>query len=150
MLAKGFAIKKELVNGKTVKEVGMFGDFNKSGARIIEMKNGKAKYTELSSQDIHQLLGIRSNPSDLLERLIPMLKLHEHKRHKSQRHRSHRRHKRSHKRHKRSHKRHKRSHRRHKRSHRRHKRSHKRHKRSHKSHRHKSHRHKRHKSHRSH
>ena len=88
MFAQGFAIKKELINGKSVNEEGIMGEFNKQGARIIEVSDGKAKYTELSPQDIRKLISVRSSPSDLLERLTPLLKHKKHRRH----HRTRRRH----------------------------------------------------------
>ena len=76
MFAQGFAIKKELINGKPVKETGIMGEFNKQGARIVEMNNGKAKYTELSHDDIKKLIGMRSNTDNLIQRLTPLLKPH--------------------------------------------------------------------------
>jgi hypothetical protein len=88
MFAQGFAIKKELINGKSVNEEGIMGEFNKQGARIIEVSDGKAKYTELSPQDIRKLISVRSSPSDLMERLTPLLKHKKHRRH----HRTRRRH----------------------------------------------------------
>jgi len=88
MFAQGFAIKKELINGKSVNEEGIMGEFNKQGARIIEVNDGKAKYTELSPQDIRKLISMRSSSSDLMERLTPLLKHKKHRRH----HRTRRRH----------------------------------------------------------
>ena len=93
MFAQGFAIKKELINGKSVNEEGIMGEFNKQGARIIEVSDGKAKYTELSPQDIRKLISVRSSPSDLMERLTPLLK---HKKHIHHTRRHHRRHHRRH------------------------------------------------------
>ena len=89
MFAQGFAIKKELINGKSVNEEGIMGEFNKQGARIIEVNDGKAKYTELSPQDIRKLISVRSSSSDLMERLTPLLK---HKKHIHHTRRHHRRH----------------------------------------------------------
>ena len=86
MFAQGFAIKKELINGKPVKEEGIMGEFNEKGARIIEVSDGKAKYTELSPQDIRKLISVRSSPSGLMERLIPLLKHKKHRRHHAHRH----------------------------------------------------------------
>ena len=91
MFAQGFAIKKELINGKPVMEEGIMGEFNKQGARIIEVSDGKAKYTELSPQDIRKLISVRSSSSDLMERLTPLLKHKKHRRHRTRRH-HHRRH----------------------------------------------------------
>ena len=90
MFAQGFAIKKELINGKSVNEEGIMGEFNKQGARIIEVSDGKAKYTELSPQDIRKLISVRSSSSDLMERLTPLLKHKKHRRHRH--HRTRRRH----------------------------------------------------------
>ena len=102
MFAQGFVIKKELINGRSVKEEGKMGILNKQGARIVEVNDGKAKYTELSPQDIKNLISVRSNPSDLMERLIPLLKSnkprHHAKRHHAKRHHT-RRHARQHHRH---------------------------------------------------
>ena len=95
MFAQGFAIKKELINGKPVREEGIMGEFNKQGARIIEVSDGKAKYTELSPQDIRKLISVRSSPSDLMERLTPLLKHKKHRLHHTRRHR-HTRHHRKH------------------------------------------------------
>jgi len=66
------------------------GEFNKQGARIIEVSDGKAKYTELSPQDIRKLISVRSSPSGLMERLTPLLKHKKHRRHRY--HRTRRRH----------------------------------------------------------
>jgi len=119
MFAQGFAIKKELINGKPVREEGIMGEFNKQGARIIEVNDGKAKYTELSPQDIRKLISIQASPKDLVERLTVMAPRHHArrhhrtrrhhrrrgvahghtKRHKKRKHRTHKRkHKRKHKR----------------------------------------------------
>ena len=81
MFAQGFAIKKELINGKPVMEEGIMGKVNNQGARIIEVSDGRAKYTELSRGDIEKLISVRSNPSDLIERLIPLLKHNKHRHH---------------------------------------------------------------------
>ena len=89
MFAQGFAIKKELINGKPVMEQGIMGKVNNQGARIIEVSDGRAKYTELSRGDIEKLISVRSSPSDLMERLTPLLK---HKKHIHHTRRHHRRH----------------------------------------------------------
>ena len=89
MFAQGFAIKKELINGKSVNEEGIMGEFNKQGARIIEVSDGKAKYTELSPQDIRKLISVRSSPSGLMKRLTPLLKHKKHRRHRHHRTRRH-------------------------------------------------------------
>jgi hypothetical protein len=90
MFAQGFAIKKELINGKPVMEEGIMGEVNNQGARIIEVSDGRAKYTELSRGDIEKLISVRSSPSDLMERLTPLLKRKKHLHHHTRRH--HRRH----------------------------------------------------------
>ena len=86
MFAQGFVIKKELINGKSVNEEGKMGILNKQGARIVEVIDGKAKYTELSHQDIKNLISLRSDPSDLMERLIPLLKRKKHRRRHTKHH----------------------------------------------------------------
>ena len=113
MFAQGFAIKKELINGKPVMEQGIMGKVNNQGARIIEVSDGRAKYTELSRGDIEKLISVRSSPSDLMERLIPLLKRKKHLHHTRRHHRRHgvaRGHTKRHKR--KTHKRKKRKHRR--------------------------------------
>ena len=90
MFAQGFAIKKELINGKPVREEGIMGEFNKQGARIIEVSDGTAKYTELSPQDIRTLISIQASPKDLVERLTVMAPRHHARRH----HRTRRHHRR--------------------------------------------------------
>ena len=90
MFAQGFAIKKELINGTPVMEEGIMGKVNNQGARIIEVSDGRAKYTELSRGDIEKLISVRSSPSDLMERLTPLLKRKKHLHHHTRRH--HRRH----------------------------------------------------------
>ena len=89
MFAQGFAIKKELINGKPVMEEGIMGKVNNQGARIIEVSDGRAKYTELSRGDIEKLISVRSSPSDLMERLIPLLKHNKHGHHTKRHHRRH-------------------------------------------------------------
>ncbi len=91
MFAQGFAIKKELINGKPVMEEGIMGKVNNQGARIIEVSDGRAKYTELSRGDIEKLISVRSSPSDLMERLIPLLKRKKHIHHTRRHHRRHHR-----------------------------------------------------------
>jgi len=91
MFAQGFAIKKELINGKPVMEQGIIGKVNNQGARIIEVSDGRAKYTELSRGDIEKLISVRSSPSDLMERLIPLLKRKKHIHHTRRHHRRHHR-----------------------------------------------------------
>ena len=92
------------------------GEFNKQGARIIEVSDGRAKYTELSPQDIRKLISIQASPKDLVERLTVMAPRHHARRH----HRTRRHHRRrgvAHGHHTKRHK--KRKHRTHKRKHKR-------------------------------
>ena len=124
--AKGFAIQKVLKDGKLIDEQGIMGEFNdKQGARIVEVSDGKAKYTELTPNDIMKLI---SHPAshDSLEHRIAKLATRKHRHH-----RHHRRHSRvasGHhtKRHRHRYRRKKRKHRTHKhkhhRTHRRHRR----------------------------
>jgi len=88
MIAKGFAIQKVLKNGKLIDEQGIMGEFNnKEGAKIVEVSDGKAKYTELTPGDIMKLIS-RPASNESLERRIVMLGTRKHHR----RHRHHRRH----------------------------------------------------------
>ncbi len=118
MFAQGFAIKKELINGKPVMEEGIMGQLNKDGASIVEVNNGSVKYTELSPQDIQKLISVRSSSSDLMERLTPLLKHHHrhrtrHHGHRTRHHHTRRGVARGHtKKHKKRHHTHKRKHRR--------------------------------------
>jgi hypothetical protein len=92
MIAKGFAIQKVLKNGKLIDEQGIMGEFNnKEGAKIVEVSDGKAKYTELTPGDIMKLIS-RPASNESLERRIVMLgtrKHHRRHRHRSRRHRHH-------------------------------------------------------------
>jgi|TARA_B100001250_G_C19465684_1_gene642247 hypothetical protein len=88
MIAKGFAIQKVLKNGKLIDEQGIMGEFNnKEGAKIVEVSDGKAKYTELTPGDIMKLIS-RPASNESLERRIVMLGTRKHHR----RHRHHRHH----------------------------------------------------------
>ena len=109
--AKGFAIQKVLKDGKLIDEQGIMGEFdNKQGARIIEVSDGQAKYTELTPSDIMKLIS-RPASSESLEHRIAKLatrKHHHHRRHRhhhsrgvasghhTKRHRRKRRHKKRH------------------------------------------------------
>ena len=91
MIAKGFAIQKVLKDGKLVNEQGIMGEFNdKDGAKIIEVSDGKAKYTELTPSDIMKLIS-RPASSESLEHRIASLtrKHHRHHRHHRHHHRHH-------------------------------------------------------------
>ena len=92
MIAKGFAIQKVLKDGKLIDEQGIMGEFNnKEGAKIVEMSDGKAKYTELTPSDIMKLIS-RPASNESLERRIVMLgtrKHHRHHRHRRHHHRHH-------------------------------------------------------------
>ena len=92
MIAKGFAIQKVLKDGKLIDEQGIMGEFNnKEGAKIVEVSDGKAKYTELTPGDIMKLIS-RPASNESLERRIVMLGTRKHHR----RHRRHRRHRHHH------------------------------------------------------
>ena len=92
MIAKGFAIQKVLKDGKLIDEQGIMGEFNnKEGAKIVEVSDGKAKYTELTPGDIMKLIS-RPASNESLERRIVMLgtrKHHRHHRHRRHHHRHH-------------------------------------------------------------
>ena len=86
--AKGFAIQKVLKNGKLINEQGIMGEFNdKQGARIIEVSDGKAKYTELTPNDIMKLIS-RPASHDSLEHRIAKLATRKHRHHHRHRHHS--------------------------------------------------------------
>ncbi len=116
--AKGFAIQKVLKDGKLIDEQGIMGEFdNKQGARIVEVSDGQAKYTELTPSDIIKLIS-RPASSESLEHRIAKLatRKHHHRRHRhhhsrgvasghhTKRHRRKRRHK-KHRTHKHKHRR---------------------------------------------
>jgi len=92
MIAKGFAIQKILKDGKLIDEQGIMGEFNnKEGAKIVEVSDEKAKYTELTPSDIMKLIS-RPASNESLERRIVMLgtrKHHRHHRHRRHHHRHH-------------------------------------------------------------
>ena len=92
MIAKGFAIQKILKDGKLIDEQGIMGEFNnKEGAKIVEVSDGKAKYTELAPSGIMKLIS-RPASNESLERRIVMLgtrKHHRHHRHRRHHHRHH-------------------------------------------------------------
>ena len=92
MIAKGFAIQKILKDGKLIDEQGIMGEYNnKEGAKIVEVSDGKAKYTELTPSDIMKLIS-RPASNESLERRIVMLgtrKHHRHHRHRRHHHRHH-------------------------------------------------------------
>ncbi len=82
--AKGFAIQKVLKDGKLIDEQGIMGEFdNKQGARIVEVSDGQAKYTELTPSDIMKLIS-RPASSESLEHRIAKLatRKHHHRRHR--------------------------------------------------------------------
>ncbi len=84
MFAKGFAIQKVLKDGKLIDEQGIMGEFdNKQGARIVEVSDGQAKYTELTPSDIMKLIS-RPASSESLEHRIAKLatRKHHHRRHR--------------------------------------------------------------------
>ena len=90
MIAKGFAIQKVLKDGKLIDEQGIMGEFNnKEGAKIVEVSDGKAKYTELTPGDIMKLIS-RPASNESLERRIVMLGTRKH--HRRHRHHRHHRH----------------------------------------------------------
>ena len=109
--AKGFAIQKVLKDGKLIDEQGIMGEFdNKQGARIIEVSDGQAKYTELTPSDIMKLISRPASSESLEHRIAKLVtrKHHHHRRHRhhhsrgvasghhTKRHRRKRRHKKRH------------------------------------------------------
>ncbi len=86
MIAKGFAIQKVLKDGKLIDEQGIMGEFdNKQGARIVEVSDGQAKYTELTPSDIMKLIS-RPASSESLEHRIAKLATRKHHHHRRHRH----------------------------------------------------------------
>ena len=111
MIAKGFAIQKVLKDGKLIDEQGIMGEFdNKQGARIVEVSDGQAKYTELTPSDIMKLISRPASSESLEHRIAKLVtrKHHHHRRHRhhhsrgvasghhTKRHRRKRRHKKRH------------------------------------------------------
>ncbi len=109
--AKGFAIQKVLKDGKLIDEQGIMGEFdNKQGARIVEVSDGQAKYTELTPSDIMKLISRPASSESLEHRIAKLVtrKHHHHRRHQhhhsrgvasghhTKRHRRKRRHKKRH------------------------------------------------------
>ena len=109
--AKGFAIQKVLKDGKLIDEQGIMGEFdNKQGARIVEVSDGQAKYTELTPSDIMKLISRPASSESLEHRIAKLVtrKHHHHRRHRhhhsrgvasghhTKRHRRKRRHKKRH------------------------------------------------------
>jgi len=68
-MIKGFITKHEIKNGKIHKE-GALGEFNGGVAEIVELKDGKMKYTKLTQDDIMKLIGLRANSRGLKTRLV--------------------------------------------------------------------------------
>lgn len=94
--AKGFAIQKVLKDGKLIDEQGIMGEFNnKEGARIIEVNDGNAKYTQLTLEDIKKIISHTASSDSLEDRISNLITKkrhgHTHKRHTKRRH-THRRH----------------------------------------------------------
>ena len=84
MFAKGFAIQKVLKDGKLIDEQGIMGEFdNKQGARIVEVSDGQAKYTELTPSDIMKLISRPASSESLEHRIAKLVtrKHHHHRRH---------------------------------------------------------------------
>ena len=74
VLMKGFAIKKVLKNGKVTNENGFLGEYDGDIAKIVEMNNGKAKYTELNKRDIEKIISMQGHQESLEERLLANIK----------------------------------------------------------------------------
>jgi len=86
MFAKGFAIQKVLKYWKIIDEQGIMGEFdNKQGAKIVEVSDGQAKYTELTPSDIMKLIS-RPASSESLEHRIAKLATRKHHHHRRHRH----------------------------------------------------------------
>jgi len=118
VIMKGFAMKKVLKDGKLVREKGFVGEYDGDIARVVEVNNGQAKYTELNQSDIKKLISMRASPESLEKRLLSDIKMYRRKARGHHTRRHHKKHKRHHTRHhKRRHKRRKHHTKRHKRKH---------------------------------
>jgi len=107
VMMKGFAMKKVLKDGKLVGEKGIMGEYDGDIARIVEVSNGQAKYTELNKREIEQLISMQASPESLERRIISDIKMrrpgakghtrrhHHRRRHHTKRHKS-RHHRRKH------------------------------------------------------
>jgi len=75
VMMKGFAMKKVLKDGKLVGEKGIMGEYDGDIARIVEVSNGQAKYTELNKRDIEQLISMQASPKyQILKCVVLVLK----------------------------------------------------------------------------
>ena len=95
VMMKGFAMKKVLKDGKLVGEKGIMGEYDGDIARIVEVSNGQAKYTELSKRDIEKLISMQASPESLERRLISDIKMRRSSakgHHTKRRHKKHKRH----------------------------------------------------------
>ena len=72
VMMKGFAMKKIIKNGNIQHEEGFMGEYDGNKAQLVEVSNGKTRYTELDNNDIMKLIGVRSHKKGLEERLKDM------------------------------------------------------------------------------
>ena len=115
VMMKGFAMKKVIKDGNIQHEEGFMGEYDGNKAQLVEVSNGKTRYTELDNNDIMKLIGVRSHKKGLEERLKDMSSTLSPLEKDDTGHGSHhtRRHKRHHKHHKRHLTKHKRRRKRH-------------------------------------
>lgn len=72
VMMKGFAMKKVIKDGNIQHEEGFMGEYDGDKAQLVEVSNGKTRYTELDNNDIMKLIGVRSHKKGLEERLKDM------------------------------------------------------------------------------
>ena len=72
VMMKGFAMKKVIKDGNIQHEEGFMGEYDGDKAQLVEVSNGKTRYTELDNNDIMKLIGVRSHKKGLEERLGEM------------------------------------------------------------------------------
>lgn len=72
VMMKGFAMKKVIKDGNIQHEEGFMGEYDGDKAQLVEVSNGKTRYTELDNNDIMKLIGVRSHNKGLEERLGEM------------------------------------------------------------------------------
>ena len=72
VMMKGFAMKKVIKDGNIQHEEGFMGEYDGDKAQLVEVNNGKTRYTELDNNDIMKLIGVRSHNKGLEERLGEM------------------------------------------------------------------------------
>ena len=73
VMMKGFALKKVIKNGRVQHEEGIAGEYDGDVARLVEMRDGKGTFTELTNDDIQKLISIPAEDEGLESRLLSLL-----------------------------------------------------------------------------